>query len=274
MSNAVLKPEEETLNSSLKELEHQIEYKDYNSAMLKARQILEYLVKIQLKQAKLSSEGELINLIDLLHNKKFIDDTSCNHYHKIREIGNKAAHENSTEQYDAIQAQQFLILEIKKYLANPLSQIPIPPAPKKNFFSNTEKKKRKKFRKKRKNKNSISGNIFKIIVPLLLIAGLAYMIFLIRQDSEDHSESLEDIQMPAIFSETMTSQPETPTETVTYMTTTDVNIRTEPSTSSAIIIALDADTPIEFISVYDDSWSIILYEGEEAYVASQYITKQ
>ena len=51
-------------------------------------------------------------------------------------------------------------------------------------------------------------------------------------------------------------------------------MRPEPSTSSERIGQLHAGVTVEYVRAYDSDWAVILYNGHEAYVASQYLTTE
>ena len=59
---------------------------------------------------------------------------------------------------------------------------------------------------------------------------------------------------------------------LTYKTTTTLNVRSGPSTDTERIGKLDPDKTVEFLRDYDDFWAVILYNGQEAYVAKEYLT--
>ena len=88
--------------------------------------------------------------------------------------------------------------------------------------------------------------------------------------------------------ETTAPETEAPTETaapettapaaeapaVTYVTTTELYVRSEPSGSSRSLGVLGAHVPVDFVRAYDDTWAVIMYEGQEAYVSFRYLTPQ
>ena len=53
-----------------------------------------------------------------------------------------------------------------------------------------------------------------------------------------------------------------------------INVRTEPSTSSRILVQLSQGTEVDYVKRYNNDWTVINYDGQEAYVSSQYIAKQ
>jgi uncharacterized protein YgiM (DUF1202 family) len=74
---------------------------------------------------------------------------------------------------------------------------------------------------------------------------------------------------------------ETPEETteaeteapITYTTKSKLNVRSKPSTDGTRLGSLAADTKVEFVKSYDDKWSVIMFEGKEAYIATEFLTK-
>ena len=50
-------------------------------------------------------------------------------------------------------------------------------------------------------------------------------------------------------------------------------MRSQPSTDGERLGLLEAGTVVDYIDAYDDEWAIISYNGSEAYVASQYLTR-
>ena len=65
------------------------------------------------------------------------------------------------------------------------------------------------------------------------------------------------------------------TEAERYVVTgNSVNVRTEPSTSSRILVQLSQGTEVDYVKRYNNDWTVINYDGQEAYVSSQYIEKK
>ena len=48
-------------------------------------------------------------------------------------------------------------------------------------------------------------------------------------------------------------------------------MRSAPSTDGPKLTTLAAGTEVEFVKTYDNEWSIIHYQGAQAYVSSKYI---
>ena len=56
-----------------------------------------------------------------------------------------------------------------------------------------------------------------------------------------------------------------------YKTSYTLNVRSEPSTAGTKLGLLEAGTIVDYVEDYDDEWTIINYNGAEAYVSSQYL---
>ena len=61
----------------------------------------------------------------------------------------------------------------------------------------------------------------------------------------------------------------------TYVVTGNkVNVRTEPSANGRILVQLEGGTEVVYVKRYNNDWTVINYDGQEAYISSQYIAKQ
>jgi len=95
----------------VKEAERLIVRKEYNLVMVKARQVLEYMVRCMAERACVV-EGDLSDTIDQLYEGQWINKATKDNYHTIRILGNKAVHEGDDAAYDANQAYQLLTQEV------------------------------------------------------------------------------------------------------------------------------------------------------------------
>ena len=86
------------IRDGVNETEYLIGQKKYNEAMIEARKTLEYMV-IRLCEKNELSETNLIDQIEALATQGIISKTTCEHYHKIRTIGNKALHEGDNSAF-------------------------------------------------------------------------------------------------------------------------------------------------------------------------------
>ena len=54
----------------------------------------------------------------------------------------------------------------------------------------------------------------------------------------------------------------------------DLNVRKEPSTDADRIGKLDPGASVEYLRDHDDTWAVIKYNGQEAYVAKEFLTAE
>ena len=102
------------IQQGLREAEMLINQKQYNMAMIKARQTLENMVNC-LGEKALIVEGDLADSIDQLFERRFISPASKDHYHRIRVLGNKAVHDGDESPYDAEEAFRLLSQEVQTF---------------------------------------------------------------------------------------------------------------------------------------------------------------
>ncbi len=93
------------------EIEHLISQKKFNASMLRSLQVLDLMVKSLAEKACII-DTDLMDIIDALYQNRWISKSTCEHYHKIRIIGTKAANEGNNNAYDASQAYQLLSQEV------------------------------------------------------------------------------------------------------------------------------------------------------------------
>ena len=124
------------------------------------------------------------------------------------------------------------------------------------------------------------------LLPVIaIIAGVILLIVLIRvlrpgtSDTETTAPSSDVVtempsSEPVTEPETVPTEPETTAAAVQqYVTTDTLNVRAEPSTDARILVQLAPGAPVNYVGVHDDFWSIINYDGTDAYVATQYLTE-
>lgn len=111
MSNMERTTSWQQIQLGVKDAERLIARKEYNLVMVKARQVLEYMVRCMAERACLV-EGDLSDTIDQLYEGRWIDKSTKDNYHTIRILGNKAVHEGDDAAYDANQAYQLLTQEV------------------------------------------------------------------------------------------------------------------------------------------------------------------
>lgn len=139
-------------------------------------------------------------------------------------------------------------------------------------------------RRKSKKKGASYESLIRFAIPVVCIILLIILIkilmpvFPLGKDKQN-----QDTSAPAAVEtveNTETAPPETPaptepeTQAVTYKTNTTLNVRTEPNTSCSIVTQLPPGTAVQYVGQYDDSWTIINYDGQDVYVSSQYLTAE
>lgn len=282
----------EQIRGGVRETEHLIGQKNYNLAMVKARQTLEYMVKCLCERYGIIEPG-LLEMIDSLYTSGKISKTTCEHYHKIRTIGNKAIHEGDSSAYNANQAHHLLSQEVytfandyndsKRSSKNARTAASASSAARlgrgeRGSSNSTIKKESYKAhsgssgRRRRAYAGGPSFEIRSIIKPILLIIIIILLLLIIKMihpASDSKNTTAETVSTESIAPET---EAETVTEESTvYRTTDTVNVRSTPSTDTDRIGVLAPDTDVEYLRDYDDKWAVINYNGQEAYVSRDYI---
>lgn len=283
----------EQIHGGVRETERLIGQKNYNLAMVKARQTLEYMVKCLCERYGILETG-LLEMIDALYSAGKISKTTCEHYHKIRTIGNKAIHEGDNSAYNANQAHHLLSQEVYTFA---------------NDYNDTKKSTRasrsaaptpasSRLRGNSRHSSASSGNekpagtrsgssgghrprayaggpsfefrsIIKPVLLIIIIILLLLIIKMIRPATDAKPDSTAAVSTESLA-------PETEAETVAaestvYRTTDTVNVRPEPSTDTDRIGVLAPDTDVEYLRDYDEKWAVISYNGQEAYVSRDFI---
>ncbi len=294
------------IQQGVKDTERLIVQREYNASMVKARQTLEFMVKNLADQAGIMDESDLKNMIDVLYENRWISKTTCEHYHKIRMIGNKAVHEGDANAYSANQAYHMLSQEVytfsddyrnakkgRKPLTRPVTTSESSQNRKttdygmeksrtgsaagskgsnagRSYTGRTGSKSRKKSGGRRSSLSLMT--LLKFLVPLLCIVLLIMVVKIVKPQSS--AKETEATTAAETMEVTEAAESETESTGPVYRTTDVLNVRPEPSTSSERIGQLNAGVTVEYVRRHDDDWAVILYNGQEAYVASRYLTAE
>ena len=105
------------IRQNVQETERLIGQKKYNQSMIKAKQTVEYMVKLQCEQAGIM-EGSMDSMIRELYNNGWISKSTAEHYLQIYDIGTKAAKNGDNGAYNANQAYHVLSQEIYSFADN------------------------------------------------------------------------------------------------------------------------------------------------------------
>lgn len=272
------------IQQGLRDTERLIGRKEYNMAMIKARQTLEFMVRCMAERACVV-EGDLSDTIDQLYEGRWISRSTKEHYHNIRVLGNKAVHEGDDTPYDANQAYQLLAQEVVAFAEEYRGGAKGPQPRSTGGRRPASGQRRPGTGKKKKRRKSIppAYYILRLLVPVLAVV----LLILVIRAMMPGEEGKDKTQTTAAQTTEQASEP--PTETApeatetepqaadnsTYVVTgTGVNVRTEPSTSGRVLVQLSAGDTVEYVKRYNSDWTVINYEGQEAYISSQYISKQ
>ena len=353
MSNFERTTSWQQIQQGVKEAERLIVSRDYKLVMVKARQILECMVRCLAEKACLV-DGDLADTIDQLYEGHWIDKTTKDDYHTIRILGNKAVHENDNTAYNANQAYQLLTKQVyafsHDFQVSKTFNVPVTETrPVRNTRtgaaagssgtgstsygrtdgtrlrtgtgagngprsgaelqgvsdrsrtggsrnragSNTNTGSRRRNpqstrrsyggssrsgrTRRRKHRPSPVEMVLKFLIPLLVVVILIVAIRTLMPGKK----KADPTQPETVTTEQIQTEPEAPTpeETQppadTYVVTGNkVNVRTEPSANGRILVQLEGGTEVVYVKRYNNDWTVINYDGQEAYISSQYIAKQ
>lgn len=293
----------ERIEMGVRNTERLIRQRDYNSAMIRARQTLEFMVRMLADRTGGMNDGDLKEMIDMLYQSRQITKTSCDRYHKIRMMGNKAAHEGDNSATNADLAFQLLSQEIHVFANDYQNRrsagrtasrsatsrsssrsAASRPSSARSSVSRPVRNGRRRSGKRRRSRFS-PYDLMKLLIPLVCILLLFIVVRLIKPKQEEaevtepkiSTEAPVETTRPVETMETMeSSQTESSTEEQprVYRTNDVLNVRSEPNTQSNRLGKLNSGVTVEYIRAENEEWAVILYDGQEAYVASQYLTAE
>lgn len=282
----------EQIHGGVRETERLIGQKNYNLAMVKARQTLEYMVKCLCERYDIL-ETSLLEMIDALYDAGKISKTTCEHYHKIRTIGNKAIHEGDNSAYNANQAHHLLSQEVYTFAndyndakkSTRASRNAAPVSASTRLRGNSRRSGTASGSGESGTRSGSSGgrrprayaggpsfefrSIIKPVLLIIIIILLLLIIKMIRPATDAGTDTTAAASTESLASET---EAETvAAESTVYRTTDTVNVRSTPSTDTDRIGVLAPDTDVEYVRDYDEKWAVINYNGQEAYVSRDFI---
>ena len=266
----------ELIETGLSDTERLISQKQYSLAMMKARQTLEYISRSLCRKNGLQ-EGELIDMVDELYRKGIITRDSCTHFHKIRMLGEAALKNGDNNAYNANNAYQLLSQEVFAY---------------RSVYSQKGKRSGSSAAKRRSSGTAVrrksSAPVFepfdllKILIPILAIVLLFSIFRLVTSDKketkpEQTTAAVETVETGETSegadsgAEVQETEAPGPVVTTVYIADKNLNVRTAPTTNADIVVTLQKDTQVDYVGVHDEQWSIINYNGAQAYVATRYL---
>lgn len=277
----------------VKDTERKIGQREYNSAMITARQTLEFMVKLLAERACIVDGGDLKDMIDTLYQNQWISKTTYEHYHKLRILGDKASKEGDSNAYNANQAYHMLSQEVYTFAndySNAKKGTRVKPVSRSSSqtgrSSNTTAKNsvqssrsyasssasRSRRRTSARRPSFTAYDILKLLIPVLCIVLLFCVVKLFNPNADEKETTAAPVSTEAM-QETPASA-ETDAPELIYRAATTLNVRKEPSTDGEKLGQLTEGTAVEYVQAYDAEWAEILYQGQTAYVASQYLTTE
>ena len=285
----------ERIQSGFQETERLLGQKRYNECMIRARQTLEFMVKCLCERFDIM-EATLVDMIDALYENSIINKTTCEHYHKIRMIGNKAVHEEDNLAYNAGQAYHLLSQEIYTFANDFTGKKKRPVSrPKETTGSDDSSREEENSRPVRKTASRSQGrahsaglkgrrraysqgssidpgSLLKILIPVAVIIILIFIIRMVHPENENAAETSASIEVETIAPPTEEpSEESTETPSKRYKTSDTLNVRLEPSTTASKLGQLAPDTEVKYIEDYNETWVKISFEGKEGYVSKEYL---
>ena len=208
-------------------------------------------------------------MIHELYNNGWISKSTAEHYLQIYDIGTKAAKNGDNGAYNANQAYHVLSQEIYSFADNGKAARGRRPS------GARAQQSRRASGSGRSGSGIQPTDLLKFVVPIVLVIILIVLIRVLTPKKP----ATEETSAPVITTEAAeTTAPETEPESTasgsSYKTTTTLNVRKEPSTDADRIGKLDPGASVEYLRDHDDTWSVIKYNGQEAYVAKEFLTAE
>ena len=247
-----------------------IDHRQYNASMVKARQTLEIMVRYLAAIYDIDKK-DLIDMIDDLYHKHIITSDTASNYHKIRKIGNAAVHDGNDNSKSAGNAYHMLSHEAYSFADRYSGSTT-------RYRSSNARRSvnayaRNKHRNARKKSYISPYDLLKLAIPILIIIIIIATIRAISKDTQE-TEPVVNQEVIVTTAAPIETIPETtPAPVYIYTASSNLNVRSAPSTDADIITTIESGTIINYIKDYDDTWAIIDHEGAEAYVASRYLSK-
>lgn len=260
------------------EVEKLIGQKQYNLAMIKSRQTLEYMVRGLCIRTGIEGE-DLSDTIDKLYMNHVISKTTAEHYHKIRLIGNKAAHEGDENANGANTAYHLLSQELYTFATDFSPRTTVREIAEKDDSRPRQNRRTVPVNKPPQGRGFSPELLFKIMIPVLAILLIVAVVRLIVPKKQKvNTEERPEMQIASIettpFVPETTTEPETTASPYVWKTTDSLRIRTAPGTDAEIITVVPAGTPLQYVSDVDDTWAKIIFDGVEAYVSKEYLVAE
>ncbi len=259
----------ELIEEGLSTTESLLSHANYTQAMLCSRQTLDILIRSLSRRNRLP-EGDLTEMLDNLYREGVISKEVLVGFLKISKYGERAQSEGLSDPAMASESYENLSQAVYAY----------------RQMLETQSSARRRPAARRPARKKASGGLslenmpsyVKIGLPLIVIL---LLIFLVRSFASHRKTADPEVNSSVESSESsaeaaLTTEAETsavmPSAITIYTTSTSLNVRETPSTSGKLLTTLPAGTVLDYVGSYNDQWTIINYNGTQAYVATQYVT--
>ena len=179
------------IRQNVQETERLMGQKQYNQSMIKAKQTVEYMVKLQCEQAGIM-EGSMDSMIRELYNNGWISKSTAEHYLQIHEIGTRAAKNGDNGAYNANHAYHVLSQEIYSFADNGKHSRGRRPS-----GTHSQQSRRRSSASERSGSGIQPTDLLKFVVPIVLVI---ILIVLIRVLTPKKSAT-EETSAPVITTE-------------------------------------------------------------------------
>ena len=191
------------IRQNVQETERLMGQKQYNQSMIKAKQTVEYMVKLQCEQAGIM-EGSMDSMIHELYNNGWISKSTAEHYLQIYDIGTKAAKNGDNGAYNANQAYHVLSQEIYSFADNGKA-----PRGRRPAGSRPQQSRNRSAGSRQSGSGMQPADLLKFVVPIVLVIILIVLIRVLTPKKP----ATEETSAPVITTETAeTTAPETEPE--------------------------------------------------------------
>ena len=299
--------ENRTIRQDAQEVQKLLTQKEYKMAIVQAKHTVEAMVSSLLVKAVLVEEDDLATNIDALYEAGWITKASRTNYTNIRILATKAVKEEGITDSDAERVYQILMEEIQNFEEvsskgrRPASasgagarRTPVKSGARSSTRTGTRSSGTQQRRpasssartattRRRRQQETTAYYAVRILVPVLVVILLIVVIKVFGPDGSKKDanttttvETSQDTQIQEnVVPDDTTEQASEESGGVYVITGDKVRVRSEPSTDSGNILGqLAKGTQVEYVKRYSNDWTVINYNGQEAYVSSQFVQKQ
>jgi uncharacterized protein YgiM (DUF1202 family) len=119
-----------------------------------------------------------------------------------------------------------------------------------------------------------------IFLGIFIVVLIVFLFFHKKPDKkattpvESSSEATTSADVPLTEEQSLPQESITETQTSaqkTYTTTSNLNVRSEPSKNAAILGTLTSGSKVDYLKMSNDEWMVINFGGKEGYVSSQFV---